>query len=306
MTRHAAALLAPLAVLLLTLSNVTAEGVRYHWTLPGISFGSPVSISDRDESPRSGTTIRLTFPRADLPGDRTEAVLNMEFDVQENPSLGYSYGGFAIPFPSPVQATEDGEVAFLIQSEAAISSFQIVLRDQDLRRSTHTMEVESSDEWTAGRIPLEDFDPPVVAALESIAFVVLGAESGTLRVAELRLPVQTETTALSAVSQVHLRPKWYSHQRMAELVAEHRETPLLVITSPTREGGNSVAELLEHDESWRPLLRQTTNLLVTDSDSTTPRLTLYAPDGRLMVRSHPHDPDAFEVLASALGAEAED
>lgn len=264
-------------------ADAPREGMPYHWRAPGAFFADPVPISDRDESSRSESSVRLRPGAADLPGRGTIDVMEMSYTVRPNPELGYSYGGLAIPFHAPMELLPGGGVHFRARANPPLERLEVTLRDTGRRRASRHVAVPGGTDWTEFRLPGARFTGIDADSLESIAFVVLAEGEGSVEIADLRLPVHSTADNLTALERLVTRPKVYTSSAMARLVAAEMDRPLLLLATPDDSAEEQWNDLIASD-AWRGILMETVNTIAGPGErgnhgAETPALRLLSPGG---------------------------
>ncbi|MCC5877113.1 MAG: hypothetical protein JJU11_12910 [Candidatus Sumerlaeia bacterium] len=281
----------------------TAEaGMSYHFRAPGAYFSEAVPISDRDESSRSTTMIRLETGVDTIDGRPPMEYMGMRYTVSPNPGLGYSYGGFAIPFHAPMSLISNGEFHFKARATPLLEDgLQVTLRDTDHRRSSHHVKIHSDREWQDITIPAGKFTGIDTGSLESIAFVIVREGEGTVDIANLRLPVLSDAENLGVLDRIRSRPKIYTNAGMAAQVAASLGRPLLVLRTTDIEASRQISLLLE-DPRWRELLAKViiTNAAPEGDFPPDSKLLLISTDNSLLVNKSTLDDTTMAAVATQL------
>lgn len=247
--------------------NSNAVGINLLSQSPLVQ--DPVPISDGDESPSTNSSITYLYREIAGADDQNITVLEAEFSVQKNSTLGYEYAGIAFPFPNPLQGQEDGFLKFHARSTVPISSFEVVLRDTDHRRSVKTISLPAGDNWSSFYFPISDFNTVNLKQLESFAVVVQTSPSeGFFQIGNLELSVQADPAETNLMQEVQFQPKWYFDKSMAETIAARLNKPMLILGTQQESNVQNLVNQLGQNASWQNVFSQTVNLvLVADTDN---------------------------------------
>jgi hypothetical protein len=292
-----------------SMTSAESDGMAYSGRAPGAYFGDPTPISDRDESSTSQSSFRIAQTAEPETDVRSRDILVGTYTVAPNPSLGYAYAGFAVPFNTPMALQEDAAFQFDARSAEGVERLELVLRDTSRRRATQVVTLAPSTSWTTITVPASQLASIDKAAVESAAIVVLSPGSGRLEISNMRLPVRSPVTEQTILEEIRSAPKWHVDATMAMHVARRLQSPLLILEDLSDAPSREVLQ----GEEWHEVLAKTVNLRLRDEEllglpadlaavrdrTPGPRVYVFSPTGELLAQV-PVSPEPDATIRAAL------